>query len=88
MASEPQKYEDDDGRVICSMDVEGMPWYNRRKRRGAQPSETAAPRGEQMTRSETQRFIWNAVLAALTIVGVFAATWVVFILFLLNVWAR
>jgi hypothetical protein len=32
MDKQPTKYDDDDGRVICDMDVEGMRWYDKRKR--------------------------------------------------------
>lgn len=87
MVDKTQTYEDDDGRVICNMDVEGMPWYNRRSRLQPQ-TEGQTPRGEPLTRSETQRFIWNAVLAGLLIVGVMAASWVLIVLFLIHVWAR
>lgn len=30
MAKRKKKYDDDDGRVITSMNVEGMPWYTSR----------------------------------------------------------
>jgi hypothetical protein len=87
MTGKPKEYEDDDGRVICSMDVEGMPWHDRRAFRLRKPTPPPS-QGETMTHSETQGYVWYSILAALTIVGVFAAGWVVLILFLLNIWAR
>ncbi len=95
MSSETKTYEDDDGRVICSMDVEGMPWHDRRARRERKAAHNAAesmvqpaPLGEPMTRAEMRRYVWNSVLAGLLIVAVFSAVWVLFILFCLNVWFR
>ena len=32
MANKPKQYDDDDGRVICNMDVEGMRWHDKRVR--------------------------------------------------------
>lgn len=87
MAKQEQKYEDDDGRVICSMDVEGMPWHDRRVRREEFQSR-AGLQTEPMTQAEAWHFTWHAVLAALTIILVMGATWVLFILFCLYVWFR
>lgn len=87
MAGKPEKYADDDERVICNMNVEGMPWHDRQARRPKHRLGSAL-RGEPMTRSETRRYIWNSVLAALLIVLVFSVTWVLFTLFLTQVWAR
>ena len=89
MARAVKQHDDDDGRVICSMDVEGMPWHDRRVRRESRQAQAQMiHQGDQMTASETRRYIWHAILAGMTIVGVFAATWVLFILFCTNVWFR
>ena len=69
------------------MDVEGMPWHEKRVRRERNAAR-AALQGEQMTQSEAQRYTWNAVLAGLLVVAVFSAVWVLFILFCINVWFR
>lgn len=81
---------DDDGRVICDMDVEGMPWHDRRVRREERQARKAAkaPRGDQLTKSEARRFTWYAVLAGLTIVLVYAVVWILFTLFATQVWLR
>lgn len=87
MTAKPKKYEDDDGRVICSMDVEGTRWRNRTTAR-----EIYAARGEtqsdQMTQREALRYTWYSVLAGLTMVAVFSAAFVLFILFCVKVWFR
>lgn len=91
MISEPKKYDDDDGRVIVNMDVVGMPWHDKRARREAKAARTPTPtpaQSDPLTQSEARRFTWNAVLAGLLIVGVFAATWVLFVLFCTNIWFR
>ncbi len=90
MRKEPKKYDDDDGRVICNMDVEGMSWHDRRIRREkrAERRKSVEPRGGQMTKSEARRFTWYAVLAGLTIVAVFSLVWILFTLFLTQVWFR
>jgi hypothetical protein len=89
MPREPKQYPDDDGRVICNMDVEGMKWHDRRVRREKRAERKANTQGgEQLTKSEARRFTWYAVLAGLTIVLVFAVTWVLLTLFLTQVWFR
>ena len=77
MGNEPRKFNDDGGRVIANMDVEGMPWYDRQVRREKRAERSAEKRasvsqGAQMTRSEARRYTWYAVLAGLTIVGIFS----------------
>lgn len=87
MKPEPKKFDDDDGRVIVNMNVEGMPWYNRRLRR----ERFAAPsvsQGDQLTDSEGRLYTWYSVLAGLFITLVFAATWVLFVLFCTEIWFK
>ncbi|HZW03805.1 MAG TPA: hypothetical protein VFF68_07755 [Anaerolineaceae bacterium] len=87
MTADSKKFDDDDGRVICNMDVEGMRWHDQRVRRENRAARLV-PQGEQLTESESRRFTWHAVLAGMVIVGVFSATWVLFILFCTQVWFR
>jgi hypothetical protein len=82
-----KKIEDDDGRVICNMDVEGMRWYdNDIRRKDSETSKMSA--SNQLTRSEAWRFTWSALLAGLSIVAVFSVGWVLFILFCTQIWFR
>lgn len=87
MTTKTKKYEDDDGRIICNMDVEGMRWSGNKALRNEKEKHNAA-RGEQMTRSEARRFTWYAVLAGLLVASVFSVTWVLFILFCTKIWFR
>lgn len=89
MMLKQNQYEDDDGRVICDMNVPGMPWYDRsvrREKRAARVSGFSS--AVQMTKSEIRRFTWNAILAGLMIAGVYAAVWALFILFATKIWLR
>lgn len=89
------KFDDDDGRVICDMDpVSNLDLtgrdrsnpFGRREERKEKISEL--PAGEQLTRSEARRFTWNAVLAGLMVALIFSAVWVLFTLFATQVWFR
>ncbi len=89
MNKQPAQYEDDDGRTICNMDVDGMPWHDKRVRREEKAAaRKAVPQGEQMTRTEARIFTWYAVLAGLLVAFVFSVVWVLFILFCTQVWFR
>lgn len=81
----------DDGRTICSMDVEGMPSspvrLNRAKRREDKSVlQEKVNREEPLTRSEYRRYTWYAVLAGLTVVGIIGGVLVLFILILTLIW--
>ncbi len=82
-----KQIEEDDGRVICNMNVEGMRWYDDGiRRKHSEDSKISA--GNQLTRSEARRFTWSAILAGLSVVGVFSVGWVLFILFCTQIWFR
>ncbi len=87
MNPQPKKYDDDDGRVICNMDVEGMRWHDKTAHRKATATRQVDPR-EQMTKSEARRFTWYAVRAGLLVALVFSVVWVLFILFCTQIWFR
>ena len=88
-----KEYADDDGRVICDMNVEGMPWFDRnvskisdyRQSKAKTPKYQGSP---AITRSETIRYTWYAVLAGLTVVAIFGLVWILFTLFAVNVWFK
>jgi hypothetical protein len=87
MNRQPGKFDDDDGRVICSMDVDGMRRHERSNRRELfVPPQ--APSSGQMTRSEARRYAWYAVQAGLLVALVFSAVWVLLTLFCTLVWFR
>jgi len=82
-------HDDDDGRVIANMNVDGMPWYQRSQH---QIRRNSAPQGESgsdysdLTREETREIVKGAMKAGLLIAGVFILAMLLFILFCLYVW--
>jgi len=83
MAKKRKQYDDDDGRVIADMNVDGMPWYT--------PKKDAAPEGgesPQLSGHETWAMIWGVLKAALLIAGVFALIYFLLILALDLGWAK
>lgn len=79
-----KKYDDDDGRVISNMNVQGMPWNN-----DAAESSSTVPDGkpqeekqynDDLTKSETAAIMWGAIKAALLISLVFSVAGVLIVL--------
>jgi hypothetical protein len=87
MNPKPKKYDDDDGRVICNMDVDGMRWHEKATHR-RDPATHQDTQGGQMTKSEARRFTWYAIRAGMLVVLIFSVVWVLFILFCTQVWFR
>lgn len=87
MINQPKKYEDDDNRTICDMNVDGMPWHDKFAS-GAESASEKGRQGERMTRSEARLYTWYAVLAGLLIATVFSVAAVLFTLFCTKVWFR
>ena len=88
-----KEYDDDDGRTIVNMDVEGMPdssWsamiHKRSRREDREEMKKKIADGEALTRSEARRYTFYAVLAGLTVVGVVGGGVVLFIFILWLFW--
>ncbi len=89
MARSQNQYDDDDGRVICNMDVEGMRWHSKPVRHPLLQVPESTPSSSpvsSITDREARRFTWYAVLAGLLIVAVFSTVWVLLVLFMTKVW--
>jgi hypothetical protein len=78
------KYDDDDGRVIAPMNVEGMPWYLKNVRQKNVNNERSHPLSTKETISVTLYAILAGIAVAL-IIGLFGF---LFILFCIHVWFR
>lgn len=91
MARNRKQYDDDDGRTIVDMDVEGMPWHDRRMRKedraraDAELKERIA-RGETLNDRQTARAIWYALLAGFAVIGVIGGVVILFVLILWLCW--
>ena len=85
MAGKRKLRDDDDGRVIASMNVDGMPWYQRSERFDKHRREQASDFSDP-TKQETREIVKGALKASLMIAGVFILAMFLFILFCLYVW--
>lgn len=85
MAEQHKRYDDDDGRVIASMNVDGMPWYQRSQRFDRNKREQASDFSD-LTKEESREIVKGAMKAALLIAGVFILAMLLFILFCLYIW--
>ncbi len=77
----PASPDEDDGRVIAKMNVEGMPWYVEKS-----PTADGGGEKESMSREQARYFTGGVLKAALLVGGVFAAVYFIFLLFCTQVW--
>lgn len=79
-------YDDDDGRVISNMNVEGMPYYRDTKPFGneGEPSDSDL----DLSQSERRAMIGGVFAAALLVAGIFALVGTLFLLFCTKVWLK
>ena len=78
-----KKYDDDDGRVIANMNVDGMPWYV-----DAAKKKEVSSQELDLTKEESKAVLWGTVKAGLLIASVFVVAALIFILFCIHVWFR
>ena len=78
-----KKYDDDDGRVIANMNVDGMPWYV-----DAAKKKEASSQKLDLTKEESKAVLWGTIKAGLLIASVFVVAALIFILFCIHVWFR
>ncbi len=90
MAKQRKTYEDDDGRVIAKMNVEGMPWYRSGPKDEQQggPDKNAASSREPLSRRDTIRILFASMKWALLFSLVFSVIMVGFVLFCVFVWFK
>lgn len=85
-----KRYDDDDGRVISPMNVDGMSWYRRDV--PDQPDRKAEGDKEQeqivLSNSEKRAMVGGVFAAALLMAGVFVLAGLLFVLFCVFVWLR
>ena len=76
-----RRFEDDDGRTIADMNVDGMPWYMDKARK---------TQGEKvrLSKPEARAAMWGALKATLLVTGIFAGAFALFILFCDQVWFK
>ena len=87
MARQKKTYDDDDGRVIANMNVDGMPWYMRDTKVKA-TKEGSGSDFSDLTKGETREIVKGAVKAGLLIGGIFILACFLFILFCIFIWFK
>ena len=90
MAKQKKTYDDDDGRVVASMNVDGMPWHIRDgiKRREQEAQNPNRLDFSDLTEDETKEIVKGAMKAALLIGSIFMLGIGLFLLFCVFVWFR
>lgn len=73
-------YDDDDGRVIANMNVEGMPWYRRE-------SSDSDFHGSELDRADTRRVIWGVMKVTFAFLAVFSAIMVLVVFIMTRIWS-
>jgi hypothetical protein len=77
-------YDDDDGRTIAGMNVDGMPWYSGSTGKG---DEQNGHNTHEVLRGPYRRaFTWGVLKAALLVMAVFVVGYFLFILFCTKIW--
>lgn len=72
--------------TVASMNVEGMPWYDKRKPEDTVSSGVSGAPEEKLTPKETRWLIFHAVAASLFVGGIFLFAIFLFLLFCVHVW--
>ena len=85
MSGKRKIYDDDDGRVIASMNVDGMPWYTGSRRNNERKPDSGSEESD-LTKGELRSIIWGTMKAGLLIASVFIVGALLFILFCLYIW--
>ncbi len=77
-----KKYDDDDGRTIANMNVEGMPWYRPGR------SEKSVNKGSKVDLTKKERIgLYLGIFKAVSLVAiVFVGVFFLLILILTRVW--
>ena len=81
------QYDDDDGRTIANMNVDGMPWYVARKG-PEQPASQPDQEPLKLTVAERWAMLSGMLGASLLIALIFVVAAALFILFLEFIWSR
>lgn len=70
--------DDDDGKVIANMNVDGMPWFLPRLQNNQSKGEAY-----KMNRAESRAYMWGALAASFFVVSIFGLVFAALIVFML-----
>ena len=83
MPKKRKQCDDDDGRTVADMNVEGMPWFVRKREQAAQSGKP-----EELDPKQKRAAFWGMMAAALLIAAIFIVGALLFILFCLKIWLK
>ena len=86
MKKKQKVYDDDDGRTIANMNVEGMPWYVEGDEERAEKRSLGGT--DSMTDEQLKAYKHAALRSALLVALVFGVVFFIFIAFCDFVWFR
>ena len=78
-----REYDDDDGRQIADMNVDGMPWYVRK------PSDSSAPQSDEpidLTREEKLSLYGGVLKAVMLVAAAFIGVYFLVVFLLTRIW--
>ncbi len=78
----------DDQRVIAPMNIEGAPWFVKRREEKHRDSGVFIGENEEIKGKDLFRLMSYAVFAGLSVAMVFIVAFFLFIVFALNVWFK
>ncbi len=78
-----REYEDDDGRQIADMNVEGMPWY---VRKSSTSSDSKDIEPVELTREERLSLYGGVLKAVLLVAAAFIGVYFLVVLLLTKIW--
>ena len=81
-------YDDDDGRVISPMNVDGMPWHGKTDDTQAENDSQVSQDEIELTAEEKRAMTGGVFAAALLVAGVFILAGFLFILFCVFIWLK
>ena len=79
MSRKRKQYDDDDGRTIANMNVDGMPWYDGREDR-------TGPSREQLSFRQRATALMGVLAAVLLIAAIFGVVYFIVILLMTRFW--
>jgi hypothetical protein len=86
MSKHKKQYDDDDGRTIAHMNVDGMPWYAHGSVKSDRAGQDGCAGREQLDARQSRAFVWGVLKATLLVTLVFVVGYFLFILFCTNIW--
>lgn len=80
-----REYDDDDGRQIADMNVDGMPWYVR-KSSSSSSSDSQSDEPVELTREERRSLYGGVLKAVLLVAAAFIGVYFLVVFLLTRIW--